>query len=190
MPVETIIAVDETHLCTKLSSLEIANIFFAVCTHLTDKFATFDSDGHEASTSYLNWCFPYIKRIIKAEYELIRTLIDDSEHIERFDLITEMSVLRYLRSHDEDSMDTKKYTFPMDEDPYTHPLVLMEIFTFMRRVCIKSIAAKTNRYQVKFARLVECQTIQALFKVPLKNLTLLPLDDQLEVTYILIKLEL
>ena len=78
----------------------------------------------------------------------------------------------------------------MDEDQYTHPLVLMEIFTFMRRVCIKSIAAKTNRYQVKFARLVECQTIQALFKVALKNLTLLPLDDQLEVTYILIKLEL
>ena len=118
MPIETIIEIDEIPLCIKLSSSEIANIYFAVCTHLTDKLATININGNEASDSYLKWCFPYIKRLLKAEYELIMILINSSERTEKFDLLTQMSVLRYFRSLNEDLVDTVKYDFPIDESVY------------------------------------------------------------------------
>ena len=185
----TVIELDEVFLSSTLTVLEISNLCMSTCSHLIDKLATIDRKNDEVANMFVDWCIPFVKKFLKDDFDNILSRFSEIDKTDRFSRPTLMSILRYSRSPVEDLMDTIRCVLPIEIDNYIHPAIMIDTVLFIHDICIRALATRTGSAIRTLAEAICCHDVLVRFKSILKYLDVPPIDNRLEVSYVIVRLE-
>ena len=185
----TVIELDEVFMSSTLTTLEIVNVCLSTCSHLLDKIATVDRKNDETAIAFIEWCLPFVKKFLKDDFDKILSRAEEIDKTDRFSRISQMSILRYSRSPVEDLMDTIRCSLPIEIDNYIHPAIMIDTVLFIHDICIRALATRTGSAIRTLAEAICCNDVLVRFKSLLKYLDVPPIDNQLEVSYVIVRLE-
>ena len=185
----TVIELDEVFMISTLTTLEIVNVCISVCSHLLDKIATVDRKNDETAIAFIEWCLPFVKKFLRDNFDKILSRTEEIDKTDRFSRISQMSILRYSRSPVEDLMDTIRCSLPIEIDNYIHPAIMIDTVLFIHDICIRALATRTGSAIRTLAEAICCHDVLVRFKSLLKYLDIPPIDNRLEVSYVIVRLE-